>query len=227
MNPTSPPATPSHPEQAERSAAQRKAMALQRIDASRTQLIICLLPKEPQQPATAAEQAAEAADNGLHSVQRFSTSLMKRIERNGLVNGAWRTARTWSRRWWTRQPWHAPAELVITTLAHETRPIIRRHPWAALAAGAAVGALLMGARPLLSNTLRRSALPVRNHLGGLLWTQLAQAPVQLALAGALTAWITKHATPPAQPAAQTPASPTMPDTTTTSETATETAAATP
>lgn len=174
--PAAPPSPPASP-------AQRKALALQRIDASRTQLILCLLPPEPQ------KQSATAGATGSPDFLGFATTLMNRIERNGLVNGGWRMLRAWGRRWWTRQPWHAPVELVVTTVAHEAKPIIRRHPWATLAVGAAVGASLVAALPWAGSRIRQQARPWRNHLGSLVWGQLAQASVQMALAGAVTAWL--------------------------------------
>ena len=166
-------------------SAERKELALRRLDASRTQIIIQLLPHEPTRSGSEASAPGSAPD-----FQGFATSLLKRIERNGLVNGGWRMARAWGRRWWTRQPWHAPAELLASTLAHEAKPIIRRHPWATLAVGAALGAGLMAAMPSAGRAVRQRAKPWSHQMGGLLWTQLAQAPLQIALASAVTAWLT-------------------------------------
>ncbi len=166
-------------------AAQRKALALARLDASRTQLIQRLYPAPPDRGAHAA--AGDAGVVGL--VASLMNALMARAQRDGLPRAAWRTARALARRWWTRQPWHASVELVAGTLADEVRPVVRRHPWASLAAAAAVGGALMMARPWVATTLHRQTRDLPHRVGRLLWQQLAQAPVQLALLGALTAWL--------------------------------------
>jgi hypothetical protein len=121
-------------------------------------------------------------------------TLKARIERNGLVQGTWRTARTLARRWWTRQSWHSSVELVVDTLAHEARPLIRKHPLATLAVGAALGAALVAVasavRPWASHQMRgNSSTTWGGRVGSLLWSQFSSAPIQMAVAGALTAWL--------------------------------------
>jgi hypothetical protein len=157
---------------------ERKALALARLDASRTHIIQRLFPS-PE----ADEHRTDAPSPDL------LTTLMDRISRNGLAKGVWRTARAVARRWWTRQPWHTSVDLIGTTLAREARPIVRRHPWASLAAAVALGSALALARPWIVHGLRRQALPWRDRFGQMLWQQLTQTPVQLALAGAITAWL--------------------------------------
>src|SRR5690606_37361213 len=110
------------------------------------------------------------------------------VERNGLIQGGGRALWKLARRWWTRQPWHSSVELVSGTVAHEVRPLIRRHPWAALAMAAGLGATVVLARPLIWRPLHKQLHPWRNNLGGMVWSQLSQVPVQMALAGALAAW---------------------------------------
>ena len=175
-----PPATP--PPTRVATPAERKALALRRLDASRTLLIQRLYPQpDALRPGSDASAASGAA--------RWVASLMGRIERDGLARGAWRTARALARRWWTRQPWHHPVGLVAGTLADEARPLVRRHPWACLAAAAALGDALVLARPWVARTVRQQTRDWHRHLGPVLWQQMAQVPVQLALAGALSAWI--------------------------------------
>jgi hypothetical protein len=165
------------------SPTERKTLALHRLEASRTQLIVHIYPKPPQRQRDAKDPSAPPPMwDGL-------AGLMTRAERNGFAQAAGRTARALARRWWTRQPWHASVDLVASTLVHEAKPIIRRHPWATLAAGGAAGATLVVVLPWAMRSLKAQAAPWRNNLGGMLWQQIAQAPVQLALAGALTAWI--------------------------------------
>ncbi|MDQ7743370.1 hypothetical protein [Hydrogenophaga pseudoflava] len=176
--------------------AERKARALARLDASRTQLIQRLYP-EPS------GRRAETGTGGLLDLAAsLMSSMMARSKRDGLPRTAWRTARALARRWWTRQPWHASVELVSDTLAGDVRLLVRRHPWASLAAAAAVGAALTMARPWVAHTLRRQTRDLHLRVGRMLWRQLAQAPVQLALLGALTAWLKErrqdpsHSPPP-------------------------------
>ena len=184
-------------------AAQRKALALARLDASRTLLIQRLYPAPSERGAHAA--SGDAGVVGL--VASLMNSLMARAQRDGLPRAAWRIARALARRWWIRQPWHASVELVAGTLADEVRPVVRRHPWASLAAAAAVGGALMMARPWVATTLRRQTRDLPHRVGRLLWQQLAQAPVQLALIGALTAWLKGRGQPPPPAPTPTPAPP--------------------
>ena len=186
------------------SPAERKALALQRIDTSRTLLIRTVWPA----PATADLQFSAGPSTGL---ARPMSLLLGHIGRKGLSSQTWRVARGRVQRWWKRQPWHTSVGLVADTLAREVRPVVRRHPWACLGAAAAVGGALVLVRPWLRAALRQQTQNLRDHAGQMLWSQLAQPSVQLALAGALSAWITTLArqtssapdpnagTPPEQP----------------------------
>lgn len=172
---------------------QRKALALQRLDASRTRLIQQLYPAPPGGPARSTDTA------GHPGLERLLTVLLDRVQRDGWARGAWRATRALGRQWWKRQPWHAPAALVVDTLAREVRPLVRRHPWACLATAVALGAGVVLARPWLSRTVRQQAHSLPAQTGNWLRQQLTQAPVQLALAGALSAWLSDRARrPPAR-----------------------------
>lgn len=201
MNPQ-PPLQPERP----LSAAERKALALARLDASRTLLIQRLYPAPSERSAHAA--SGDAGVVGL--VASLMNALMARARRDGLPRAAWRTARALARRWWTRQPWHASVELVAGTLADEVKPVVRRHPWASLAAAAAVGGALVMARPWVAHTLRRQTRDLPHRVGRMLWQQLAQAPVQLALLGALTAWLKDRGQDPSPPPSPSPPPPPPP-----------------
>ena len=173
------------------SADQRMALALARIAASRSALIVSLSPNlsEPR-----------VADNGQAGEQgtepSFAEMLSARIHRKGLLQGSWLTARTLARRWWNRQPWHSSVELVGQTLAHQARPLMRRNPLATLGVGTALGVMLVMAikvgRPRVMQHIQQQASPWRDRVSSLLWTQLTAAPVQMALAGALAAWLADH-----------------------------------
>jgi hypothetical protein len=183
------------------SADERMAQAVARIEASRGALIRCLSPDEPtprRDPAQTSDRSGNTAVGA-----SWVESLMARIERNGLLQGSWRTLRALSRRWWKRQPWHGTVDLVGQTLVHQTQPIIRRHPLASLAVAAALGAgvtaALSAARPWAWQRVQHQAGPWRDRLSSLLWTQLTATPVQMALAGALAAWLADRTNTGAQP----------------------------
>jgi hypothetical protein len=177
------------------SVDQRMRRAVERIEASRSALIVCMAPEPPPQRSAPAARAA-SGNNGIEPP--FVEALMARIKRNGLIEGSWRTVRTLARRWWTRQPWHGSFELVGQTVAYQARPLMRRHPLATLAVGAVVGAALVAVvpaiRPWAVHQIRGKASPWGDRVRGLLWTQLTSAPVQMALAGALAAWVADQGT---------------------------------
>jgi hypothetical protein len=197
MTPTTTP-----PPQRPATPTERKALALQRLDASRTLLIQRLYPQPDAAPAGSANTSLTS------DVARLVASLIGRMERHGTARGVWRTARALARRWWTRQPWHHPVGMVAGTLAEEARPLVRRHPWACLAAAAALGGALVLARPWVARAVRHRTRDWHRHVGPVLWRQLAQVPVQLALAGALSAWLKdlgRRSSPPQEPHAPPPA----------------------
>lgn len=172
-------------------ADQRMNQALARIDASRSALIVCM---SPDPPAGRGHKACEFSDGGAET--SLVKTLVAQIARNGLLQGSWRTVRTLTRRWWARQPWHSSVDLVGQTLAHQARPLMRRHPLATLALGAALGAglvaVLSATRPWAWHHIRRQDHPWRERIGSLLWTQLTSAPVQMALFGALATWLSNQ-----------------------------------
>jgi hypothetical protein len=172
-------------------AEERMQQAVARIEASRSALILCLAPEPP-----APDKPASGQTDAGNPVRSFAASLATRIERNGLVQGSWRTLRAVARRWWIRQPWHESVNLVGQTLMHQARPLMHRHPVATLAVGAAMGAGLVAvasvARPWAWQQVRRQASPWGDRIGSLLWAQVTSAPVQMALAGALAAWLAEQ-----------------------------------
>lgn len=167
------------------SPSQRKAEALARIEASRTRLILAMSPEEPSlREGTPAPAAGAPGASGFPAA-----SFAARMRRYGVGIGLFSAGQTLARRWWRRQPWHVPAELVASAVAQQVNPVVRRHPWVALAAGAAVGAALVSLTPRVFGAAKNRWAPWRANLGGMLWSQLGQASVQMALAGALASWI--------------------------------------
>ncbi len=182
----------SQPDEKALSADDRMRQAVTRIEASRSALIVCLSPDPP--PARRGSASGAAGDG--NAQPSFAETLAARIERNGLLQGSWRTARTLARRWWTRQPWHRSVDLVGQTLLHQARPVMRRHPMTTLAVGATLGAALVALvstlRPWAWRHIQGQASPWRDRMGSLIWTQLTSTPVQMALAGALASWLSSQ-----------------------------------
>lgn len=180
------------PDEKALSADDRMRQAVTRIEASRSALIVCLSPEPP--PVRRGSTPGAAGDG--HAPPSFAETLAARIERNGLLQGSWRTARTLARRWWTRQPWHSSVDLVGQTLLHQARPVMRRHPMTTLAVGATLGAglvfLVSTVRPWAWRHIQGQANPWRDRMGSLVWTQLTSTPVQMALAGALASWLSNQ-----------------------------------
>ena len=170
---------------------QRVRRAVARIEASRSALVVCLAPDPPKRRGNTTGAADGSGDRDANL--SLIDTLKARIERNGLLQGSWRTARTLARRWWTRQSWHRSVDLVVETLAHEARPLIRNHPMATLAVGAALGAGIVAVasalRPWASHQMRGNGSTWSGRVGNLLWSQFSSAPMQMAVAGALTAWV--------------------------------------
>lgn len=161
--------------------AGRLAAARRRLETSRGRLIRTLYP-DPG-PDHAGRDAAPS-DTGAHDWAQALGSATP-----------WAALRRLALRWWQRQPWHQPVELVARTAARQVRPLVHRHPWAALAAGALAGAALAAAGPWLLRGSRRHTAPLRQHLAGSLWSTLGSTSVQVALASALVAWMERQSHP--------------------------------
>ena len=188
-------------------AHQRRALALQRIEASRTQLILTLAPTGPRRSRP--PQPPKAAGSG--QTPPFSTAWARRVTQDGVGQGTWQALSGAAIDWLGKQPWYASVELVGSTLAHQARPVVRRHPWVCLGAAAAAGAALVALRPWGWTPVQHRIAPWRSQVGQMVWGQLTQPPVQMALAGALAAWLSSSqasappsATPPSAPGTPPP-----------------------
>ncbi|MGM9428106.1 hypothetical protein [Hydrogenophaga sp. MI9] len=179
----------------------RLAAARQRIETSRARLIHTFYPAHAQAP-----RASNASASTAPPASDWTSALG--------ADAPWDALRRLALRWWQRQTWHGPVELVAGTVLRQARPLVRRHPWAALAAGAVTGALLVGAGPWLLRGTRRHTAPLRQQLVGSLWATLGSASVQVALASALVAWMERHNRPDTAASSTpspTPAPPPTPD----------------
>lgn len=185
-------------------AEQRTALALQRIEASRTQLILTLSPNgngrsKPPSPQGAANGAGSPAP-----AASFSASLAERMAQEGLGKGTWQALSGAATDWLRSQSWYSSVELVGSTLVHQAKPVVHRHPWLCLGAAAAAGAALVALRPWGWQPVQHRMAPWRSQVGGLVWGQLTQAPVQMALAGALATWLSGASAKPQASAAPPP-----------------------
>jgi hypothetical protein len=195
-------------------AEQRTALALQRIEASRTRLILTLSPngdrrEKAQTPPGLARGAGKASTS-----PSFSASLAERMAQEGLGKGTWQALSGAATDWLRSQSWYSSVELVGSTLVHQARPVVHRHPWLCLGAAAAAGAALVALRPWGWQPVQHRMAPWRSQLGSLVWGQLTQAPVQMAIAGALAAWLSGAANTPPQASndSPSPCPPPSPDT---------------
>lgn len=161
----------------------RLTAAKQRLEASRARLIHTFYPEPAQAPRPSSASHASANPPGSDWARALG------------ADAPWDALQRLALRWWQRQTWHGPVELVAGTVLRQARPLVQRHPWAALGAGALAGALLVGAGPWLLRGTRRHTAPLRQQLVGSLWSTLGSASVQVALASALVAWMERHNRP--------------------------------
>lgn len=192
-------------------AGHRTALAMQRIDASRTKLILALAPSSPKRTKDIPAQGQAANVNSSWHQAPFSASLAAHVAQKGVGKGAWQALAGAATDWLGAQPWYTSVELVGSTLVHQAKPMVRRHPWICLGAAAAAGAALVALRPWGWQPVQHRMAPWRSQVGKLVWGQLTQTPVQMALAGALAAWLSSAgATPTPSPAPTQPGPPPPP-----------------
>jgi len=163
------------------SAPTHREDALQRLIESRARLSRLLLPPPP------AAGDAHAGNGGAAS---------------WMTPRRWRAQwRLWTRRgplapvllavehglggWWKRNPWRGTATVIGEIGAANVRPLIRRHPLAAIGLGAAAGAALAWSQPWRWRVLRVHAARSTRQAMGWAVGQLSQPAVQLLLAGLL------------------------------------------
>ncbi len=197
-------------------AEQRTALALQRIEASRTQLILTLSPNGNRRSKPPSPQGTAKGAGSPAPAASFSASLADHMAQEGLGKGTWQALSGAATDWLRSQSWYSSVELVGSTLVHQAKPVVRRHPWLCLGAAAAAGAALVALRPWGWQPVQHRMAPWRSQVGSLVWGQLTQAPVQMAIAGALAAWLSGTTnTPPqasAAPPSASPPPPPSPDT---------------
>ncbi|MEO7941385.1 MAG: hypothetical protein ABIR55_22395 [Burkholderiaceae bacterium] len=175
----------------------RTRRALQRLAGSRERLQRRLAP--PSQGAT-----NPSSGSGFRMPLRLR-ALGRMLLSRGPSAAFGRAAMASLRQWWKSQPWHASAEMLGQATWHELSPVARRHPWLVLAAGAGLGAALFVFRPWRATGVSRYVKPLGGYLARAAWRLFGQAPVQMALAAALAAWLGDQQREPQKAAAPPPA----------------------
>lgn len=158
------------------SPSSRVTLALERLGASRQALRRELLP--PVEAQDGADSSASGDGLSLHRLWRR----LRRWARNSAPASVLLAALEQT---WRVHPLRPVGAAIAEGYRSQVAPLMRKHPWATVAAAAGLGALLMFGRrrhgPLLASTLR----PLPQRLGRWLLLQLTSAPVQTALA----AWL--------------------------------------
>lgn len=160
----------------------RMARAVARLETSRAHLRAVMKPPAQEQPA--------ASGFGLPRRWRAMWRAWTRSGPLALVAG---TALGAVRNWWRSQPWYATTEWAGRAVMAETTPLIRRHPFLAMALGLGAGAALVAARPWRWRALNRRVRPLGGRMLGWAVAQLSQVPVQMALAALLAQFVADRA----------------------------------
>ena len=166
------------PVSAQESQDTRLALALARLQASRAQLRAAMLPPPQEQPAS----------SGFELPRRWRAR-WRAWTRSGPLALLTGTAMDAVGNWWRSQPWHASTEWAGRAVLAEATPLIRRHPFWAMALGIGAGAALVAARPWRWQAVNRRVRPIGGHLVSWVVAQLSQVPVQMALAALLAQFV--------------------------------------
>lgn len=151
--------------------------AIAALEASRAGLRSVMLP--PQPPSAAAD-----ANHGLLHRARV---VWRYLRQTGSHSPVLKLAAKSMQDWWRVNPWRAYTELA-SPLGDAMVPLVRRHPWPAVALAAAAGAALVAARPWRWRLVALQAHAVKRQALGsalsLLTGPIGQAAIASLLAGA-------------------------------------------
>lgn len=167
-----------------RDARDARALALQRLQASRRRLRAELLPEDDDAHDDA------ASGHGRPRRRRWST-LWRRLRRRVASNPATAVALHALDGWWSRQPWRATAEAMAEHAEHVLVPWVRRHPALAVSVAGAAGAGLVLGRRRLGPFVRARLNALPSRLLHAAFGLLTQPAVQALLAS----WVLATATP--------------------------------
>lgn len=164
--------------------------SLQRLMASRVRLRAALIPANSHRGSA----AHAGADGSIASRARALWRLVMTRSTGGSVVS---TAATLLSSWWVRQPWHATTALLSDAVGREVSPWVKRNPLTAVALGACAGAAIAMARPWRSELVHSQTRIMGRSAGRWMFSQLTTAPMQMALAAAVAAWLEQRQTPDA------------------------------
>lgn len=148
----------------------RLQAALLQLQASRSALRLALMP-----PSDAAADSDGDTSPRLTDPLRRWWRRLRRSTRQSPVAALLSEA---VQHWWHRHPWRPTGLLLL----RQVQPLVRRHPVAATATAAALGAALMGLRPWRWAAVDTQLRPLPGRVGHWLLAQLSSGPMQLALA---------------------------------------------
>lgn len=161
--------------------------SLQRLMASRSRLRAALIP--------AHSQGGAAEHSGTHgSIANRARALWRLVMTRSAGGSVLSTAATLLRSWWERQPWHATTALLSDAVGREVSPWVKRNPLTAVALGACAGAAVAMARPWRSELVHSQTHHMGRSAGRWMFSQLTSAPMQMALAAAVAAWLEQRHT---------------------------------
>ncbi len=166
-----------------------RSAALQRLAASRARLAGVLLPARPDADGDPAGRRGA----GWAGPRRWR-ALWRAWTRSGALAPVFAAVEQGLAGWWQRQPWRDTAQVASELGGIYLRPVIRRHPWAAIGLGAAAGAALAAAQPWRWRAWRVQARRSSRQALGWALGQLSQPAIQLLLAGLLVQKSSERAT---------------------------------
>ncbi len=155
--------------------------ALARLASTRQRLLLRMAPHKADGAATA--QAGSAG------VPRRWRALGRMLMSRGPSAALLRAASAAVGQWWHAQPWSAATGMLGRVVQQEVTPVVRRHPWLSIVAALALGAAVVSARPWHWRAVRPYVAPLGARLRHGAWNLFTQAPVQMAVATVLAAWI--------------------------------------
>lgn len=156
--------------------------ALDRLIVSRSRLRQLLLPATAERAGAGDVDSASTA--GWAAPRRWRAQ-WRLWTRRGSLSPLFKAAEYGLGSWWLRHPWRETATVIGELGAANVRPVIRRHPLAAIGLGVAAGAALAWSKPWRWRPLRVHA--ARSTRQAISWAfgQLSQPAVQMLLAGLL------------------------------------------
>jgi hypothetical protein len=164
----------------------RRAASLQRLLASRERLRSALGPQRPRKGSN----DTSATGGVLNRVRAWWQML------SGDSGAAvFSTAAKLLEDWWARQPLRNSAEQLGQAVLGEVEPWVRRRPVAAVVLAMCAGAAVAAVRPWRWGLVQSQSQRASRTFKRWAVSQLLRAPVQMAIAGALTTWLSQRQQP--------------------------------